>query len=107
MEILKGGNASIKIIISARTLASAEGDEDTSSLLSDSSDISTMGAMFDPDDFPIGALMTMGKSYQCSVLCRSYMTQGICVADFVFMCTAIPALLFPKQAQEEPLLRRR
>ena len=37
-------------------------DDDTNSLMSDTSDISTMGAIFDPDDFPIGALMTIGSS---------------------------------------------
>jgi hypothetical protein len=61
MEILKGGEAKINIVISARTLAGGDGDDDTGSLLSDSSDMSTMGAVFDTDDFPIGALMTIGN----------------------------------------------
>lgn len=60
MEILKGGEARINVVISARTLAGGDGDDDTGSLLSDSSDMSTMGAVFDTDDFPIGALMTIG-----------------------------------------------
>ena len=55
-----GGEARINVIISARTIENE--DDDTSSLMSDTSDISTMGAVFDPDDFPIGALVTIGST---------------------------------------------
>lgn len=60
MEILKGGDACINVVISARTVAGSDGDDDSASLLSDTSDTSTMGATFEADDFPIGALMTIG-----------------------------------------------
>ena len=58
--IYVGGEARINLIISARTIENE--DDDTSSLMSDTSDISTMGAVFDPDDFPIGALVTIGST---------------------------------------------
>ena len=49
MEVLKGG-AVISITVSARLLAFDDGGDDGCSLLSDSSDISMMGAVFDPDE---------------------------------------------------------
>lgn len=86
MEILKGGDARINLVISARTVAGSDGDDDSASLLSDTSDTSTMGATFDADDFPIGALMTIGTysndKEECSCMKEcSYVKECSCTKE--------------------------
>lgn len=59
MEILKGG-AVITVTISTRLLSQSddEGGDDCASLMSDSSDISMMGATFDPEELVAANLST-------------------------------------------------
>jgi hypothetical protein len=90
MEILKGGDACINVVISARTVAGSDGDDDSASLLSDTSDTSTMGATFEADDFPIGALMTIGTYSNYRNECYyfkefSYIKECSCIKEYSFI----------------------
>ena len=69
IDVLKGG-ASVNLTITARILN--EGDEDdTASLLSDSSDLSVMGAFFDnTDDNNIPSMTSVGIGLQSTTLER-------------------------------------
>jgi hypothetical protein len=62
MQIIKGGQATIKVVVSTQILARS-GNDTTKSLgtyhapeMLDSSDTSTMGVAFDQEFFPIGQL---------------------------------------------------